>query len=348
MHTQTSSIHFLSPYSFQGQEHDDEVKGEGNSMNYKYRMHDPRVGRFFAVDPLAKKYPYYSPYAFSGNRLVDCVELEGLEPLKKENVDNGFYIPTMQINLPNGGSVLIWAHVNSLAVTNATIQTIESFPNFATVDGAGNDWQTSRPQCGGNTNYFKAGEGGLSKRIEGISLDIKKVFEIQLPDVVCQNIPIAVGRSLNMNASSPDGGPGFNRNSTSNNNFSNQAIAQLTTQLNRLSNNINNALAGGLAIPGIPALNSCTPPVNLQNPTITINVTYNPNLLSDSGIAAMNNSLQNTVNGLSASNPNINFNFNTIQDTNTTNLVSTENTNANLQLCRPTITTFTGTAPTTP
>ncbi|MBL4705721.1 MAG: hypothetical protein JKY54_14445 [Flavobacteriales bacterium] len=33
----------------QGQEKDDEVKGEGNSVNYKYGMHDPRLGRFFAV-----------------------------------------------------------------------------------------------------------------------------------------------------------------------------------------------------------------------------------------------------------------------------------------------------------
>ncbi|TRX09649.1 HNH endonuclease [Flavobacterium gawalongense] len=43
-------------------------------------MHDPRVGRFFARDPLFKEYPFYSPYAFSGNRVIDKVELEGLEP----------------------------------------------------------------------------------------------------------------------------------------------------------------------------------------------------------------------------------------------------------------------------
>ena len=67
-------------YGFQGQEKDDEVKGEGNSLNYTFRMHDPRVGRFFAVDPLASKYPFYSPYQFSGNRVIDMIELEGLEP----------------------------------------------------------------------------------------------------------------------------------------------------------------------------------------------------------------------------------------------------------------------------
>jgi hypothetical protein len=58
---------------------DDEIKGEGNSINYKYRMHDPRIGRFFAVDPLTSKYPHYSPYSFSGNKVIHRVELEGLE-----------------------------------------------------------------------------------------------------------------------------------------------------------------------------------------------------------------------------------------------------------------------------
>ncbi len=66
-------------YGFQNQEKDDELKGEGNSVNFKYRMHDPRLGRFFAVDPLSWKYFYNSPYAFSENRLIDGIELEGLE-----------------------------------------------------------------------------------------------------------------------------------------------------------------------------------------------------------------------------------------------------------------------------
>ena len=66
-------------YGFQGQEKDDELKGEGNSLNYKFRMHDPRVGRFFAVDPLTSDYPWYTPYSFSGNKPIQFIELEGLE-----------------------------------------------------------------------------------------------------------------------------------------------------------------------------------------------------------------------------------------------------------------------------
>lgn len=66
-------------YGFQGQEKDDELKGEGNSLNYTFRMHDPRVGRFFAMDPLFRMYSYNSPYAFSENRVIDAGELEGAE-----------------------------------------------------------------------------------------------------------------------------------------------------------------------------------------------------------------------------------------------------------------------------
>ena len=66
-------------FGFQGQEAENEIWGEGNASFYKYRISDNRLGRFFAVDPLAPQYPHNSPYAFSENRVIDGVELEGLE-----------------------------------------------------------------------------------------------------------------------------------------------------------------------------------------------------------------------------------------------------------------------------
>lgn len=63
-------------------------------MNYKYRMHDPRIGRFFAIDPLAPEYPHNSPYAFSENVVIDHIELEGLEKahytIKMKKKDGSF------------------------------------------------------------------------------------------------------------------------------------------------------------------------------------------------------------------------------------------------------------------
>lgn len=42
-------------------------------------MHDTRIGRFFVIDPLTKKYPELSSYQFGSNRVIDTIELEGLE-----------------------------------------------------------------------------------------------------------------------------------------------------------------------------------------------------------------------------------------------------------------------------
>ncbi|MDA3883569.1 MAG: hypothetical protein PF481_09820 [Bacteroidales bacterium] len=66
-------------FGFQGQETENELYGEGNASFFKYRISDNRLGRFFSVDPLAAEYPHNSPYAFSENRVIDGVELEGLE-----------------------------------------------------------------------------------------------------------------------------------------------------------------------------------------------------------------------------------------------------------------------------
>jgi len=64
-------------FDFQGEESDSEWLN--GAVVFKYRVHDTRVGRFLSVDPLAAKYAYNSPYAFSENRLIDGVELEGLQ-----------------------------------------------------------------------------------------------------------------------------------------------------------------------------------------------------------------------------------------------------------------------------
>jgi RHS repeat-associated protein len=64
-------------YGFQNQETDPEMLGGG--VSFKYRVHDPRIGRFLSIDPLAPEYPWNSPFAFSENRVIDGIDLEGLE-----------------------------------------------------------------------------------------------------------------------------------------------------------------------------------------------------------------------------------------------------------------------------
>ena len=63
--------------TFQGQRFDDDLGL--NWVHFKWRNHDPQIGRFIEIDPLAEDYVYNSTYAFSENKVTNHVELEGLE-----------------------------------------------------------------------------------------------------------------------------------------------------------------------------------------------------------------------------------------------------------------------------
>ncbi|WP_299523968.1 RHS repeat-associated core domain-containing protein, partial [Winogradskyella sp.] len=79
-------------FGFQEQELNDELGLNWHS--YKFRNYDAAIGRFFNIDPLTEDYMDWGPYVFSGNRVIDARELEGLEPFFvnydmtfKENVE---------------------------------------------------------------------------------------------------------------------------------------------------------------------------------------------------------------------------------------------------------------------
>jgi RHS repeat-associated protein len=66
-------------FGFNGKENDNEVKGDGDQQNYGLRIYDPRLGKFLSVDPLTKKYPWYTPYQFAGNKPIQFLDLDGGE-----------------------------------------------------------------------------------------------------------------------------------------------------------------------------------------------------------------------------------------------------------------------------
>ncbi len=87
-------------YGFNGKENDNEVKGEGNQQDYGMRIYDGRIGKFLSVDPLAKKYPYWTPYQFAGNMPIKYIDLDGLEPANnpKDPANQDGRNPTKTIN----------------------------------------------------------------------------------------------------------------------------------------------------------------------------------------------------------------------------------------------------------
>lgn len=64
-------------YGFNGKEKDDEVKGDGNSLDFGARIHDPRIGRFMSVDRDFAKFTSETPYNFAGSSPLVFIDKNG-------------------------------------------------------------------------------------------------------------------------------------------------------------------------------------------------------------------------------------------------------------------------------
>jgi RHS repeat-associated protein len=121
-------------FGFQAQEGDPELF-EG-ALSFKYRIYDPRIGRFSSVDPLSANFPWNGTYNFSENRVINAVELEGLQVVSRyaaysprqpmpqnKSVITIKITPTPQAPNqaglpPNGARELIVTHVHYYIQTN--------------------------------------------------------------------------------------------------------------------------------------------------------------------------------------------------------------------------------------
>ncbi len=142
-------------YGFQGQEKDNEIKGDGNSYDFGARMYDARLGRWLSIDPRFEKYPDMSPYTAMGNNpnlfldpggdttviYLGDFYLEGEDFLLKasknavlnDGVDDGVF--------------LVYAHANPIAIGKH----INSDGSIATINGKSPDELLRTPRAIINT-----------------------------------------------------------------------------------------------------------------------------------------------------------------------------------------------------
>src|SRR5690554_6897122 len=78
MHWQVRSDGYR--YGFQGQEMDDEVKGEGNHLSFGDYGYDTRLGRRWNIDPLISQFPEQSSYSTFFNSPIRYADPTGLAP----------------------------------------------------------------------------------------------------------------------------------------------------------------------------------------------------------------------------------------------------------------------------
>ena len=81
-------------YRFCGKEKDD----ESGMYYYGARYYSPWLCRFISVDPLAEKYPFYTPYQYAGNQPINFIDLDGLEQAQPQTAGGSGSSPTPAVN----------------------------------------------------------------------------------------------------------------------------------------------------------------------------------------------------------------------------------------------------------
>jgi len=146
-------------------------------VHRKTSFEQNNVQRFLSVDPLAAKYPHNSTYAFSENRVISAIELEGLEavdlnngetvngPYSNETIDG--FNNTYDAATANGASIPtdVWSFSSyqngESAIGNYLANSIQGLPdapdNYSTPDTWASygiqptyDAASQYGNCGGN------------------------------------------------------------------------------------------------------------------------------------------------------------------------------------------------------
>jgi RHS repeat-associated protein len=77
-------------YGYNGKERDNDVKGEGNQLDFGAREYDPRIARLSSLDPFKELFASESPYLYAGDNPIIFIDLDGKK--KQSSVSkNGFY-----------------------------------------------------------------------------------------------------------------------------------------------------------------------------------------------------------------------------------------------------------------
>jgi RHS repeat-associated protein len=72
-------------FGFNGMEKDDDIKGDGNSLDFGSRVYDSRLGRWLSTDPLQTNYSELSPFNFCANNPIMFIDPDGERIVKPKN-----------------------------------------------------------------------------------------------------------------------------------------------------------------------------------------------------------------------------------------------------------------------
>ena len=169
-------------FGFNGNQKDDEIYGEGNSVDFGARIYDSRLGRFFSIDPKWRDYPFWSSYCFAGNSPITHVDLYGKGPddrVKAANTHLGKpYFQETNSQLRTGSDATALAKVDCSELVCRTlaadglISLSQSFntAGLITLFDNGN-WEKSNTPKVGDVFLWRSGDKGHTGIVTAINAD---------------------------------------------------------------------------------------------------------------------------------------------------------------------------------
>lgn len=153
-HLSTNAGSYVGNSSYKNYKFQEQELQETGFYAFKWRQYMPDVARFFNIDPLTEKYNTWSPYTFSGNRVIDARELEGLEPYI---VTGRAFIPDKAVSNPKP-----FSNTKSFAGDNRNSYNVNSTAYRAEqkvrIDFDNNKVTTLSNKASGSTGFDKNGK----------------------------------------------------------------------------------------------------------------------------------------------------------------------------------------------
>lgn len=131
-----SQTAITSRYGFNGMEKDNELKGDGNSLDFGARIYDSRIGRFLSLDPHASNYASLSDYVFVGNMPINAIDPDGRDIVVLSDPNGAHGAGHQAILIGNNKEG--WTYISKDGAVGSnfgskpkfTIQTFESIEEF--------------------------------------------------------------------------------------------------------------------------------------------------------------------------------------------------------------------------